>query len=76
VNVDVTNVLRISRRPAPIQIVIEQKQLENVEYFNYLCTLQTSYATCTQKFKSIIVMAKASYNRKRTVFTSKLELKF
>jgi hypothetical protein len=35
-NVEKTKVMRISRQPAPIKVRIDQKQLENVEYFNYL----------------------------------------
>jgi hypothetical protein len=35
-NVEKTNVMRISRQPFPVQIMIEQKQLENVEYLKYL----------------------------------------
>jgi hypothetical protein len=31
-----TNVMRISRQPYPIEIMIDQKQLAYVEYFNYL----------------------------------------
>jgi hypothetical protein len=31
-----TKVMRISRQPSQIKIMIDQKQLENVEYFNYL----------------------------------------
>jgi len=33
-NVEKTKVMRISRQPSPIQIVVDQKQAENVEYFN------------------------------------------
>jgi hypothetical protein len=32
-NVEKTKVMRISRRPSPVTIMIDQKQLENVEYF-------------------------------------------
>jgi CYTH domain-containing protein len=35
-NVETTKVMRISRQPSPIQIMVDQKQQENVEYFNYL----------------------------------------
>ena len=35
-SVEKTKVMRFSREPSPIQIVIDQKQPENVEYFNYL----------------------------------------
>jgi hypothetical protein len=34
-NVDKLQVIKISRLPFPVQITIDQKQLENVEYFNY-----------------------------------------
>jgi predicted nucleotidyltransferase len=33
-NVEKTKVMRISRQPLPVKIMIDQKQLENVEYFN------------------------------------------
>ena len=35
-NVEETNVFRISRQPIPVKIMIDQKQLENVESFKYL----------------------------------------
>jgi hypothetical protein len=33
-NVEKTKVMRISRQPFPIQIVLDQKQADYVEYFN------------------------------------------
>ena len=35
-NVEKTKVMRISRQPFPVKIMINQKQLENVESFKYL----------------------------------------
>ena len=35
-NVEKTKVMRISMQPSPVQIRTDQKQLENVEYVNYL----------------------------------------
>ena len=35
-NVEKTKVMRISRQPSPVTILVDQKQLENVEYFKYL----------------------------------------
>jgi hypothetical protein len=35
-NVEKTKVMRISRQPFPVNIMIDQKQLENVESFKYL----------------------------------------
>jgi len=31
-NMEETNVMRISKRPSPIQIMVDPKHLENVEY--------------------------------------------
>ena len=35
INAEKTKVMRISRKPFPLQIMINQKQLDNVAYFNY-----------------------------------------
>ena len=71
---DKTKVMRISRKPSPWQIVIDQKQLQNVEYFNYLGSMITNHASCTHEIKSRIFMTKSAFNRKKTHFTSKLDL--
>jgi hypothetical protein len=46
----------------------------NVEYFNYLGSMITSDARCTREIKSRISMAKAAFNKKKNLFTNKLEL--
>jgi hypothetical protein len=48
--------------------------VENVEEFNYLSSMITNYARCTQGIKARIVMTKAAFNRKKTLCTSKLDL--
>jgi hypothetical protein len=73
-NVDTTEVMRISIKPSPIQIMIDQKQWKNVEYFNCLGSMITHDARCTREIKSRIVIAKAIFNKKKTLFTSKLDL--
>ena len=40
-----TNVMRISRLPTTMQIVMHHKQLENVEYLDYLGSIRTMQAT-------------------------------
>jgi hypothetical protein len=55
--------------------MIDQKELDNVEYFNYLGSI-TNDARCTREIKSRIAMAKAAFNKKTTLFTSKLDLNF
>jgi hypothetical protein len=54
--------------------MIDLKQLENVEYLNYLGSMITNDATCTREIKSRIAMAKAAFNNKKNLFTSKLDL--
>jgi hypothetical protein len=56
-----------------MKIMIDQKQLENVEYFNYLGSMIKNDARCTREIKYRIVMAKAAFNKK-TFLTSKLDL--
>ena len=51
-----------------------QKQLENVECFKYLGSLLTNDGRCTREIKSRIAMAKAAFSKKKTLFTSKLDL--
>jgi hypothetical protein len=41
-NVEKTKVMRTSRHPLPVKIMIEQKQLENVESFKYLGSILTN----------------------------------
>ena len=43
-NVEKSKVVRISRQPSPIQIMIDQKQPEKVEYFSYLGSMITNDA--------------------------------
>jgi hypothetical protein len=46
----------------------------NVECFKYLGSMLTNDGRCTCEIKSRIVMAKAAFNKKRALFTSKMEL--
>jgi hypothetical protein len=62
-----TNVMRISRQPSPVQIMIDQNQLENVEYFNYLGSRITNDARCTCEIKSRIFMVKAAFKKKKAL---------
>jgi len=70
VNVEKTNVMRISRQLLPVKIMIDQKQLENVETFKYLGSILTNDGRCTCEIKRRISMAKAAFNKKRTLFTN------
>ena len=54
--------------------MVDQKQLENVECFKYLGSMLTNDGRCSCEIKSRIAMAKAAFNKKKTLFTSKLDL--
>jgi len=73
-NVEKTKVTRISRQPSAVTIMIDHKQLENVECFKYLGSVLTNDGICTCEIKSRIAMAKAAFNKKKTLFTSKFYL--
>ena len=53
-NVQKTKVMRISRQPSLVTIMIDQKQLENVECFKYLGRMLTNDGRCTCEIKSRI----------------------
>jgi hypothetical protein len=46
-NVEKTKVMRTSRQPLPVKIMIDQKQLENMESFKYLGIILTNDGKCT-----------------------------
>ena len=73
-NVEKTKVIRISRQPYPVTIMMDKKQLENVECFKYLGSMLTNDGRCTCEINSRIAMAKAAFSKKKTLFTSKLDL--
>jgi hypothetical protein len=68
-----TKLMRISRQPSIIEVIIDHKQLENVEYFNYLGSVIANYAKHTHEIKPRMTMAKAAFNRK-ALPNSKLSL--
>jgi hypothetical protein len=47
-----TQVMRISSQLSPVQIMIDQKQQENMEYFNYLGYTITNDARSTHEINS------------------------
>ena len=69
-NVKKTKVKGISRQPSPVQVMTDQKQLENVEYFSCLGSVING-ARGTWEIKSRISMAKAAFKTK-TLHISKL----
>jgi hypothetical protein len=73
INVEKNKVMGISKEPSSVQIMIENKQPENVKYFNYLRSNVANDARCTRKMKYRIPVPK-SIQEKENSFTSKLGL--
>jgi hypothetical protein len=61
VNVEETKVMGISRQPSPIQIVVDKKGRENVEYFSLLGSIMRNDARCTSEIKYRIAMTQAAF---------------
>jgi hypothetical protein len=51
-------VIRISRQPSPVHIIIDKKQPKNVEYLKYLGNMVTNDARRTREFKFRIEIQK------------------
>jgi hypothetical protein len=66
--------MRNSRQLSLAQIMMDQQQMENVEYFTCLDNLITNYARSACDIKSRNAIIKAAFNKKKTLFTSKLDL--
>jgi hypothetical protein len=70
-----TKVMRISKQPTIIQIMIHQKSTGESGIFQQFCRMITKDARCTREIKSRVSMTNAAFNKKKIIFTSKLELK-
>ena len=73
-NVEKYNVMRNSRQPSPMQIMVDKKQQGNLEYFSYVGSMITYDARCTWEIKSKTVMKKAAFDKKKNLFTGKLDI--
>ena len=63
----------ISRQPSQLLIIIDQKQPENADYFNYFVSVITNDESYTREIKSRITMERA-HSKRRRVFVGKLDL--
>ena len=72
INVEKTKAVRMSRQLCLVQVMVHQKELEDMEYFKYLSGIITNHARCTREINSSIAMSKAAFNNKKALSTSKL----
>jgi hypothetical protein len=72
-----TKVMRVSKKPSPEQTIINQKQLKNVKYFSYLCSVMVNVLQHVHvKLKPGLSMTKASLQHEKALFHQQLGLKF
>ena len=64
-NIGETKVMRISRKPSPIHIMIDQKPLQNVEYFNYFGSMITMIQDVQVKLNPGLPWQKQHSTRRR-----------
>jgi hypothetical protein len=58
--------------PSAVQIVTDQTQLENLEYFSCFGRVVTIGARCNRKIKFRFATAKATFSEEKNLFTGKL----
>jgi len=63
-NVETPKEMRISRQSFPVKIMIDQKQLENVESFKYLGSILTNDGRCTCEINVGLVWLKVHSTRR------------
>jgi hypothetical protein len=74
INVEKTKTMRISKQPTPLHIKTYENRLGMWKSSINLGSMITNDARCALEIKFRIAMAKAELNRKKTLFSSKLNL--
>jgi hypothetical protein len=67
-------IMRISRQPFPVKLMIEKKNWRMCGIFKYLGSMLTNDGRHTCAIKYRIAVAKAAFNKKRALFMSRLDL--
>ena len=74
INVNKSKVMMIASNVEPLNIVIGNTRLEQVDYFKYLGSTITNNGECTNDIRTRIALAKAAFNSRRSLLTGKLDL--
>ena len=74
INIDKSQVMRVSRRNESLQIKVNNKELEEVDHFKYLGSVLIIDGYCTREINLRIAIAKEAFNRKMSLLTSKLNI--
>ena len=75
INKTKTKIMRIARRQGPpINLLIGNETLEEVNHFKYLGSIITREGTCCMEIKSRIAQGKVAFERERRTLTGKLKM--
>ena len=74
-NIDKSQVMRVSRSNESLQIKVNNRELKEVDYFKYLGSVLTRDGCCARKINRRIAIAKHAFDRKISLLTSKLNIK-
>ena len=72
INIDKSQVMRVSRRNESLQIKVNTGELKEVVHSKYLGSVLTIDGHCTREIKMRIAIAKEAFNRKMSLLTGKL----
>jgi hypothetical protein len=59
-----TEELRIKWQSLPAHLITNQKQPDEEDVSNYLCSLISNFSRCRREIRSIIVMSKTAFKNK------------
>jgi hypothetical protein len=74
INIDQSEVVRVSRNIELLHNKLNNRELKEVDYFKYLGSVLTRDGYCAKQIKMRIVIAKEAFNRKISLLTSKLNI--
>ena len=74
INIDKSQVMRVSRSNDSLQIKVSSRELKEVDHFKYLGSVLIIDGYCTREIKMRIAIAKEAFNRKMSLLTSKLNI--
>jgi Reverse transcriptase (RNA-dependent DNA polymerase). len=74
INIDRSQVMRDYRNNESLQIIVNYRELKEVDHFKYLGSVITRDGYCTREIKKRIALAKEAFNRKMPLLTSKLNI--
>jgi hypothetical protein len=74
INIDKSQVMRVSRSNKSLQIKVNNRELKQVDHFKYLESGLRRDGYCTREIKMRISIPKEAFTRKISLLTSKLNI--